>query len=54
MTTKQQAIDAITAHDPKAWGVCQHDETNFSARVGRVIAYYVIMNDKIVGDVWYE
>jgi hypothetical protein len=54
MTTKQQAIDAIMAHDPKAYGIVQHDEKNFSAVVGRAIAYYVIIDGVITGDVWYE
>jgi hypothetical protein len=54
MTTKQQAAQAIMAHDPCAWGMVQHDETNFSARVGLAVAYYVIIDGQIVGDVWYE
>jgi hypothetical protein len=54
MTTKQQAIDAIMAHDPKAYGIVQHDEKNFSARIGYCIAYYVIIDGQIKGDVWYE
>jgi hypothetical protein len=54
MTTKQQATEAITAHDPKAYGIVQHDEKNFSAVVGRAIAYYVIIDGVITGDVWYE
>jgi hypothetical protein len=54
MTTKQQATKAIMAHDPKAYGVCQHDEKNFSARVGYCVAYYVIIDGVITGDVWYE
>ena len=54
MTTKQQAIEAIMAHDPKAFSIVQHDEKHFSASVGRCMAYYVIIEGKITGDVWYE
>ena len=54
MTTKQQATEAIMAHDPKAWVVCQHDVKNFYARVGLAVAYYVIIDGVITGDVWYE
>jgi hypothetical protein len=54
MTTKQQAEQAIMAHDPKAYGIVQHDEKNFSAVVGHCIAYYVIIDGQIKGDVWYE
>jgi hypothetical protein len=54
MTTKQQALDAILAKDQKAHGIVQHDEKNFSACVGNMIAYYVIIDGVITGDVWYE
>ena len=57
MTTKQdykQACKAIEAHDPTAYSIVQQDDKHFSARVGRSIAYYVIIDDKITGDVWYE
>ena len=54
MTTKQQATEAIAAHSPTAWGVCDHGNNNFSARIGYMTAYYVIIDGKITGDVWYE
>lgn len=52
--TRQQAIKAIVAHDPGAYAIVGHDGKNFSARVGYCIAYYVIIDGQIVGDVWYE
>jgi len=54
MTTKQQAEQAILAHDPKAWGICNTGGNYFMANVGRCTAYYVIIDGQIVGDVWYE
>ena len=54
MTTKQQATQAIMQHDPKAYEVCWHGENNFSARIGYMTAYYVIIDGEIIGDVWYE
>ena len=50
----KDACKAIEAHDPKAWSICQHDDKHFSARVGYCMAYYVIIDGKIAGDVWYE
>ena len=50
----KQACKVIEAHDPTAYSIVQQDEKHFSARVGRSIAYYVIVDDKITGDVWYE
>ena len=50
----KQACKAIEAYSPTAWSICQHGENTFSARVGYMTAYYVIMDDKITGDVWYE
>ena len=57
MTTKQdykQACKAIEQRDPTAYSIVQHGDTTFSARIGCLIAYYVIINDVITGDVWYE
>ena len=54
MTTKQQATQAILAKDPKAYNIAQHDEKNFSASVGNMVAYYVIIDGQITGAVWYE
>lgn len=48
------ACKAIEGRDPSAYSIVQHDDKNFSARVGACIAYYVIIDNKIVGDVWYE
>lgn len=44
----------VRERDPTAYSIVQHDEKNFSARVGHCMAYYVIIDGKIVGDVWYE
>jgi hypothetical protein len=54
MTTKQQAIQAIAQRDARAYDVCEHGNNNFSARLGYCIAYYVIIDGVITGDVWYE
>ena len=54
MTTKQQATEAIEAHNPNAYSVCDHGNNNFSARIGYMTAYYVIIEGVITGDVWYE
>lgn len=50
----KQACKTIEAHSPTAWSICQHGDTTFSARIGYMTAYYVIIDDKIVGDIWYE
>lgn len=50
----KEACKVIEARDPQAWSIVQHDDKNFSARVGYCMAYYVIIDGKIVGDVWYE
>lgn len=50
----KQACKAIEARDPKAYSIVQHGNNNFSARVGCMTAYYVIIDDVITGDVWYE
>lgn len=54
MTTKQQATEAIMQHSPTAYGVADHGNNNFSARIGYMTAYYVIIDGVITGDVWYE
>jgi hypothetical protein len=57
MTTRQdynEACKVIEAHNPTAWGISQHGDDTFSARIGHMIAYYVIINNKIIGDIWYE
>lgn len=48
------ACKAIEARHPKAYEIVQIDNENFSARVGHCIAYYVIINNQIIGDVWYD
>ena len=53
-TMKEQATQAILNRDKNAYSIVQHDEKNFSARVGYCTAYYVIIDGQIVGDVWYE
>ena len=50
----KEACKLIEARDKQAYSIVQHDDKNFSARVGACIAYYVIINNQIVGDVWYE
>ena len=54
MTTKQQATQAIMQHSPTAYNVADHGNNNFSARIGYMTAYYVIIDGVITGDVWYE
>ena len=54
MTTKIEATQAIMQHSPTAYGVADHGNNNFSARIGYMTAYYVIIDGVIVGDVWYE
>jgi len=57
MTNKQdykEACKAIEARDANAYSIVQHDDKHFSARVGVCTAYYVIIDNQIVGDVWYE
>ncbi len=57
MTTKQNyktACDLILAHDPRAASITQLDNENFMVTVGRTQAYYVIIDNKIVGDIWYD
>jgi len=48
------ACKIIEANNPTAWGIVQHDDNNFSAKIGYCMAYYVIINNQIIGDVWYE
>jgi hypothetical protein len=48
------ACKAIMAHNPNAHGIIWHYDNNYSAMVNRCVAYYVIIDNKIVGDVWYE
>jgi hypothetical protein len=50
----KQACKAIEAHNPQAYSICQHDNNSFSAKIGYMMAYYVIIDNQIVGDVWYE
>jgi hypothetical protein len=57
MTTRQDyllACSAIEDKHPNAWSIVQHDDTNFSAKVGHCMAYYVIIDNEIIGDIWYE
>ena len=54
MTTKHQATQAIMQHSPTAYNVADHGNNNFSARIGYMTAYYVIIDGVITGDVWYE
>ena len=48
------ACKAIEARHPNAWSIVQIDNENFSARVGHCVAYYVIIDNVITGDVWYD
>ena len=49
-----EVIEAIKAHDADARDIVHIGYTYYSARVRSMIAYYVIIDGKIVGDVWYE
>jgi hypothetical protein len=52
--TYSKASQAILSRHHNAYDIVQHDEQSFSARVGGAIAYYVIIDGVIVGDVWFE
>lgn len=49
-----ETIKAIMAHDVDACNIVHHGDNYYSARVRGMIAYYEIINGKIIGDVWYE
>lgn len=49
-----EAIEAIKAHDADARDIVRTCCNYYSARVRSMIAYYEIIEGKIVGDVWYE
>lgn len=49
-----EAIEAIKAHDADARNIVHTGCNYYSARVRSMIAYYEIIDGKIVGGVWYE
>ena len=49
-----EAIEAIKAHDTDARDIVRTGYNYYSARVRGMIAYYEIIDGKIIGDVWYE
>ena len=49
-----EAIEAIKARDADAYSIVSTGGNYYSARVRDMIAYYEIIDGKIVGDVWYE
>ena len=49
-----EAIEAIKARDADAREIVRTGDNYYSARVRDMIAYYEIVDGKIVGDVWYE
>ena len=50
----KEACKIIEARIEGAYSIVQHDDNNFSARVDGMIAYFVIVDNKIVGNVYYE
>lgn len=50
-----KAKAAILAHDPKATNIAYNGGNFWMAKIGLfAVAYYEIIDGKIVGDVWYE
>lgn len=49
-----EAIKAIKAHDSDAYDIVHTGGNYYSARVRGMIAYYEIVDGKLVGGVWYE
>jgi hypothetical protein len=49
-----EAIKAIKAHDSDAYDIVHTGGNYYSARIRGMIAYYEIIDGKIVGGVWYE
>lgn len=49
-----EAIEAIKAHDADARDIVRTGGNFYSARVRSMIAYYEIVDGKVIGDVWYE
>lgn len=48
-------IQAIQAHDPKTYDIHRTHGNYYVARIGLfALAYYEVIDGKIVGDVWYE
>lgn len=48
------ALIAILKHDMGAYNVVHHGDNNYSARSGFCTIYFVFVDGKIVGDIWYE
>jgi len=49
-----KAIEAIKAHNADARDIVSTGGNYYSARVRGIIAYYEIVDGKIIGGVWYE
>lgn len=49
-----EAIKAIKAHNSDAYDIVHTGGNYYSARVRGMIAYYEIIDGKIMGGVWYE
>jgi len=55
--TQMQHVDALVAilkRDMGAYDVVHHGNNNYSARSGYCTIYFVFVDGKIVGDIWYE
>lgn len=48
------ALVAIMKHDMGAHSIVHHGEGNYSVRSGYCTIYFVFVDGKIVGDIWYE
>lgn len=54
MSVSDKVIAAIRAKDCDAYNIIHTGGNYYSARVRGMIAYYEVVGDKIIGDVWYE
>ena len=54
MSVSDKVIAAIRAKDCDAYDIVHTGGNYYSARIRGMIAYYEIINGKIVGGVWYE
>ena len=55
--TQMEHVDALVAimkHDMGAHSIVHHGEGNYSVRSGYCTIYFVFVDGKIVGDIWYE
>lgn len=54
MSKQDQAYLAISSRYPMAHDVVWHGDNNYSAKMLRCMAYFVMIDGKIVGDIWFE